>query len=62
MRRIGLITSLGLVLASSMAFAGNEKKRESETISVPEINASAMVNALALLSGGVLVLQSKRKK
>ena len=52
MRRLIGLTMI-LVSVSTFAFAG---------LSVPEIDASSGVAALGLLSGGLLVLRSRRKK
>jgi LPXTG-motif cell wall-anchored protein len=52
-RLIGL--SMLLMGAAGYAFAG-------AVITVPEIDASSAVGALALLSGGLLVLRSRRRK
>jgi len=46
--------SLLLVGASSFAFAGG--------VIAPEIDGASAVSAVALLSGGLLVLRARRKK
>jgi MYXO-CTERM domain-containing protein len=50
------VIGIAIVLASlaGFAFAG--------AVPVPEIDASSGVAALGLLSGGLLVLRSRRKK
>jgi len=46
--------SLLLVGAANFAFAGG--------VSTPEIDGASAVSAVALLSGGLLVLRARRKK
>lgn len=46
--------SLLLVGAASFAFAG--------TATAPEIDGASAASAIALLSGGLLVLRARRKK
>jgi MYXO-CTERM domain-containing protein len=50
------VIGIAIILASvaTFAFAG--------IVSAPEIDASSGVAALGLLSGGLLVLRSRRKK
>jgi len=49
------VVEIGLILAgmANVAFAG--------TVSAPEIDASAGVAAIALLTGGILVLRGRRR-
>ena len=49
-----LATAILLVSAAGLAVAG--------AVGVPEIDATAGVAALGLVSGGLLILRSRRKK
>ena len=48
------VSVLVLLLTASAVFAGN-------STAVPEIDPSVGIGALALLSGGLLLLRSRRK-
>lgn len=52
MRMISLVTIL--MAMATFAFGGN--------VNVPEISATSATSALALLSGGVMMLRGRRKK
>jgi hypothetical protein len=53
MRVLGIV--LVLIGAAGSAFAG-------EAITVPEISGASAVSAIAVVSGSMLILRSRRKK